>query len=292
MRAKHQAAESRPHDKGQQHEATPNEICPGRRRAGHDRAAEAARPWHRLLVAGQARGQLQVFAQGEMVAESDDGVVGYAGSLIVRWDDWAEAHSWHDITGAGTLEHHDPTGRTRYGAEVFVDPALQGSGLGHLLHEARRNLCRAMNLKRIMACGRLPGYHWHAQTLSAEAWAQRLVWGELRDPELSLQLREGFSYCGVIAGYIPEDSGSCGFASIIVWLNPDYEPHRDRPSSPRRLPSDRSHCRCSIPAAPDRRWVGTSRTRFTARAGSARSGTPTRATSCACSTPRSARSRS
>lgn len=62
-----------------------------------------------------------------------------------------------------------------------------------------------MNLNRLMACGRLPGCHLHAQTLSAEAHAQRVVWGDLRDPVLSFQLREGFSYCGVIEGYIPEE---------------------------------------------------------------------------------------
>lgn len=172
------------------------------------------------------REQLEVFPQGQVVAEADGGLVGYAGSLVVQWDHWAESHTWREITGAGTFEHHDPLGRTLYGAEVFVDPQMQGSGLGHLLYEARRSICRVMNLKRIIACGRLPGYHAHAGELGAEAYAQRVVWGDLRDPVLSFQLREGFSYCGVIDGYIPEDAESRGFASIIVWLNADYDPSR------------------------------------------------------------------
>ncbi len=186
------------------------------------RVYPAITPW----TPARLRGQLEVFPQGQVVAESDGGLVGYAGSLIVKWDDWAESHTWREITGAGTFEHHDPRGRTLYGAEVFVDPAMQGSGLGHLLYEARRTLCRTMNLKRIIACGRLPGYHLHMGDLSAEGYAQRVVWGDLRDPVLSFQLREGFSYCGVIEGYIPEDAESCGYASIIVWLNPDYDPSR------------------------------------------------------------------
>lgn len=193
------------------------------------RVYPAITPWSeaRLLE------QLRVFPQGQVVAEADGGLVGYAGSLIVRWDDWAESHTWHEITGAGTFEHHEPEGRTLYGAEVFVDPQMQGSGLGHMLYEARRTLCRAMNLKRIIACGRLPGYHLHAQNLSAEAYAQRVVWGDLRDPVLSFQIREGFSYCGVIDGYIPEDDESLGHASIIVWLNPDYDP-----SLPTHIPEE------------------------------------------------------
>ena len=43
---------------------------------------------------------------------------------------------------------------------------------------------------------------------------------------LSFQLREGFSYCGVIPDYLPEDVESHGNASLIVWLNPDYDPSR------------------------------------------------------------------
>lgn len=177
-------------------------------------------PWQPAKL----QGQLEMFPQGQVVAERGGVLVGYAGSLIVAWDDWAEAHTWEEITGAGTFEHHNPAGRTLYGAEVFVDPELQGSGVGHLLYQARRKICKTMNLRRIIACGRLPGYHRHADALSAEGYAQRVVWGDLRDPVLSFQLREGFSYCGVITGYIPEDDESGGYASIIVWLNPDHKP--------------------------------------------------------------------
>ncbi|MBT0962207.1 GNAT family N-acetyltransferase [Denitromonas iodatirespirans] len=179
-------------------------------------------PWSRRKL----REQLDVFPQGQVVAETDDGVVGCASSMIVRWDDWAESHSWKEITGAGTFENHDPDGRTLYGAEVFVAPEMQGTGIGHLLYEARRKLCRAMNLKRIIACGRLPGYHRYADEMSAEFYAQKVVWGDLRDQVLSFQLKEGFSYCGVIDDYIPEDEESRGCASIIVWLNPGYDPQR------------------------------------------------------------------
>ncbi|TVO67600.1 GNAT family N-acetyltransferase [Denitromonas ohlonensis] len=179
-------------------------------------------PWSRRKL----REQLEVFPQGQVVAESDSGIVGCASSMIVLWDDWAESHTWKEITGAGTFEHHDPEGKTLYGAEVFVAPEMQGSGVGHLLYEARRTLCRAMNLRRIIACGRLPGYHRYADEMSAEFYAQKVVWGDLRDQVLSFQIKEGFSYCGVIEGYIPEDEQSHGCASVIVWLNRDYDPTR------------------------------------------------------------------
>ena len=186
-------------------------------------------PW----APAKLRGQLEMFPEGQVVAETDHGLVGYAGSLVVAWDDWAESHTWREITGAGTFEHHNPQGRTLYGAEVFVDPQLQGSGVGHQLYAARRKICKTMNLKRIIACGRLPGYGQHAHRLSAEDYAKRVVWGDLRDPVLSFQLREGFSYCGVVAGYIPEDVESRGYASIIAWLNPEHDPRK-----PTRVPKE------------------------------------------------------
>ncbi|HRP97597.1 MAG TPA: GNAT family N-acetyltransferase [Rhodocyclaceae bacterium] len=179
-------------------------------------------PWSRTKFCQQ----LATFPQGQLVAEYDGRVVGCASSLIVLWDDWCESHTWKDITAAGSFDNHNPQGRTLYGAEVFVDPDLRGKRIGHALYEGRRNLCRAMNLKRIIACGRLPGYHKYAAEMSAEDYAKRVVWGDLRDPVLGFQLHEGFHYCGVIEDYLPEDRESCGNASLIVWLNPDYDPTR------------------------------------------------------------------
>lgn len=184
-------------------------------------------PWSRTKF----EQQLETFPQGQIVAESGGRVVGCASSLIVLWDDWYDTHTWKGITAAGTFDSHNPDGRTLYGAEVFVDPEVRGKGLGHALYQGRRKLCKAMNLKRIIACGRLPGYHKHAGDMSPEDYAKRVVWGDFRDPVLGFQLKEGFHYCGVIEEYLPEDRESCGNASLIVWLNPDYRPNR-----PTRIP--------------------------------------------------------
>jgi len=177
-------------------------------------------PWNRIDL----QEQLLTFPQGQVIAEDKNGVLGCASSIMVAWDDWSESHSWDDITSQGRFNNHNTEGRTLYGVEVFVDPQTQGQGVGHMLYEARRNLCRAMNLRRIICCGRLPGYHKHATEMSAEYYAQKVVWGDFNDPVLSFQIKEGFSYCGIMPDYIPEDEESGGHASLIVWLNPDYDP--------------------------------------------------------------------
>ncbi|MBX3611459.1 MAG: GNAT family N-acetyltransferase [Hydrogenophaga sp.] len=177
-------------------------------------------PWKRDQLAHQ----LELFPQGQLVAELDGRLVGCASSLVILWDEWAEEHTWSEITASGTFDTHTPQGLTLYGAEVFVDPRLRGKRVGHLLYEGRRKLCKQLNLRRIIACGRLPGYARVADQMPIELYARKVLWGDLFDPVLSFQLREGFRYCGIMKNYLPDDHESSGHASLIVWINPDYDP--------------------------------------------------------------------
>lgn len=175
---------------------------------------------------------LSRFPEGQFVAELDGRLVGMAISLVILWDDYSLHHNWASVTNNGDFDTHDMEGRTLYGAEVCVASDTRGQGVGHRLYEARRSLCRAMNLKRIIAGGRLPGYRAHAAHMSPEEYAKRVIWGDLYDPVLRFQLDEGFDYCGIMHGYLPTDDESIGNASLIVWLNRDYDPSR-----PTRLPA-------------------------------------------------------
>ncbi len=89
-------------------------------------------PWSK----GKLLEQIDIFPRGQLVAQSFGELLGSASSIIVAWDDWAEPHSWKEITSAGTFENHNPLGRTLYGVEVFVDPDSQGQGVGHMLNTA------------------------------------------------------------------------------------------------------------------------------------------------------------
>lgn len=179
-------------------------------------------PWREDLM----RHQLEVFPQGQIVAEINGEIVGAASSLVVLWDEWEVEHTWRDITARGSFDTHNPDGRTLYAAEVFVHPHLRGKGIGHALYQGRRRICRKLNLKRIIACGRLPGYHNYADQMSAALYAQKVVWGDIHDPVLNFQLHEGFDFCGVVNDYIPEDKESLGHAALIVWLNPSYNKNK------------------------------------------------------------------
>lgn len=171
----------------------------------------------------QFAGLLQRFPQGQFAAEIDGRLAGISLSLVVLWDDYSLHHSWADVTNEGHFDTHVPSGRTLYGAEVCVDQAARGLGIGHALYDARRKLCTAMNLKRIIAGGRLPGYHHYATQFPPEEYAKRIIWGDIYDPVLRFQLDEGFDYCGILHGYLPTDIDSVGNAALIVWLNRAYD---------------------------------------------------------------------
>jgi GNAT superfamily N-acetyltransferase len=170
----------------------------------------------------QLASQLRIFPQGQFVACLGDQVVGAASSLIVKWDTYGTNHTYTEVTASGFFTTHDSTARTLYGAEVFADPRSRRLGIGRALYKARRRLCRALNLRRIMSCGRMPNYHLLADKMPPEEYSARVIWGDLKDPVLLFQLSEGFHWCGVVRDYMPSDKESCGHANIIVWLNDRY----------------------------------------------------------------------
>ncbi len=172
----------------------------------------------------QFESRIRAFPEGQLVAVCDGEVVGAASSFVVQWDDYAGDPTWKGITGEGYFTTHDRAGRTLYGSEVIADTSRRGFGVGRVLHQARRRLCRKLNLRRIIGAARLPGYRAVHETMSPELYAKRVIWGDIDDPVMRFQMSQGFHYCGIIHNYLPEDLESCGHAALFVWLNPLFSP--------------------------------------------------------------------
>ena len=172
-------------------------------------------PWRAHdLIAQQNR-----FPDGQLVAiDADTGeVVGMAASLLIRWADYGDRDSYGRMTAQGSFRNHDPRGDTLYGAEVMVDPRRRRQGIGATIYRARRELARRLGVQRILAGARLPGYSRYADILSAQEYVRRVVSGELSDPTLSFQLRQGFRVIGVVPSYARGDRQSHGYAANIEW---------------------------------------------------------------------------
>lgn len=184
-----------------------------------------ARPWSERELSSH----LNVFPDGQFVAVEAAGgqVVGMAASLIVLWDDYETDMSWRDFTDHGMFTNHDEQGRTLYGAEIMVDPQWQGHGIGKMIYAARRELAKRYRLLRIRAGARLRGYQRYADQMSAQEYVHRVVMGELNDPTLTFQLRNGFKVLDVVRGYLVNDPDSHGWAAVIEWLNPEQARPQD-----------------------------------------------------------------
>lgn len=168
----------------------------------------------------QLASHLAVFPRGQFVAVRDDRVVGMAASLIVLWDEYSMSTEWRDFTARGMFTNHDAErGRTLYAAEVMVDPAAQGSGIGSRIYAARRELAERLGLLRIRAGARLRHYHRYAQRLSPEDYLEQVARGQIYDATLTFQLSRGFHVLGLIPGYLRHDPESLGYAACIEWLN-------------------------------------------------------------------------
>ncbi|HMR93454.1 MAG TPA: bifunctional GNAT family N-acetyltransferase/carbon-nitrogen hydrolase family protein [Chitinophagaceae bacterium] len=166
---------------------------------------------------------IQKFPDGQVVITHDDKVVGCALSIIVNYDKFGDNHTYRDITGNFSFETHDAKGDTLYGIEVFVHPDYRGLRLARRLYDARKTLCEQLNLKAVVAGGRIPGYYKYAAEMTPRAYIAKVKKRELHDATLSFQLSNDFQVKRVIKNYLPEDEESQGYATLLVWHNVYFE---------------------------------------------------------------------
>jgi class 3 adenylate cyclase/ribosomal protein S18 acetylase RimI-like enzyme len=174
----------------------------------------------------QFAAQINRFPEGQICIEDNGQVIAAAISMIVNYDRFGDRHTYQDITSNGYLTNHDPNGDVLYGVDVFVDPSHRDMRLGRRLYDARKELCRSLNLRAIVAGGRIPGYRRHVDEMTPEEYIELVKRRELHDPILSFQLANDFHVRRVITGYMPEDDKSRAYATLVQWDNIFYETER------------------------------------------------------------------
>jgi predicted amidohydrolase len=181
-------------------------------------------PWGR----DQIESQLNRFPEGQICVEIDGQLAASSSSLILDFDPALAWHDWKSIADGGYIRNHKPKGDTLYGIEIMVDPEYRGMKLSRRLYDARKELCRARNLARIIIGGRIPGYKTYADKMSAREYIDNVVKKAVFDPVLTAQISNGFSVQGLIPNYFPADSDSCGYATSLEWKNLDFVPQARR----------------------------------------------------------------
>ncbi|GHA64646.1 hydrolase [Photobacterium aphoticum] len=163
------------------------------------------------------------FPDGQICIEYNGKIVGAALTIKVNYNRFSLPHLYTDIINENNVIQNEVTGDAMYGLDVFVHPDYRGLRLGRRLYDARKELCRTHNFKAILAGGRIPNYHLHADTLSVPDYIDKIKRRELHDPILSFQLANDFDVKRIMRGYLPEDDASNGYATLLEWDNFFYE---------------------------------------------------------------------
>lgn len=164
------------------------------------------------------------FPDGQIIIEDDERVVGVALTALVNYEEFSNPHKYDDLIGHREVILNAADGDAIYGLDVLIDPAYRGNRLGRRLYEARKDLCRSMNLRAILAGGRIPNYHLYADEMSPSAYLDAVARKEIHDPILSFQLANDFLVKRLLRKYLPEDEKSQGYATLLEWNNILYEP--------------------------------------------------------------------
>ncbi len=164
---------------------------------------------------------VRIFPQGQFVAEYDGQVIGSASSLIVNLIPEYKEHTWMEVCGTAGFANHNPAGDTLYAADVSTHPDHRSLGVGTKIYQARKALAIKLNLRRIIAGGRLFNYCEYADKLSAEEYVKKVLDGAISEPVLYFQIKNGFNFIKILPNYI-KDSRSLNYATFIEWKNPEY----------------------------------------------------------------------
>lgn len=175
---------------------------------------------------GEFERLLAIFPDGQLCIEDKGRVVAAALTLIIDSAKYGESHAYDEIVSNGRFKNHDDDGDYLYGIDVFVDPEYRGMRLGRRLYDARKELCERLNLKGILAGGRIPGYSKYSEKLTPTQYIERVRMREIHDPVLTFQLSNDFYPKRALKNYNPEDRKSKSHAVLLEWPNIFYEPPR------------------------------------------------------------------
>jgi len=180
---------------------------------------EGMKPWSKE----QFNNILTAFKQGQTCITYEKKIIASSCSLIIDFNNYSETSSWSELTDHGNISNHTVNGDTLYGMEIMVDPDFRGMKLSRRLYDARKNVAKHFNLKRILIGGRLPNYCKHQHKLDIDKYVGDVIDKKVYDPVLTAQLANGFALKRVLPDYLPNDKESCGYATLLEWTNFGYK---------------------------------------------------------------------
>lgn len=160
----------------------------------------------------------EVFPEGNFAVFDREQAIAMGLGIRMDFDLERPQHRFTDLHSGGEKAGHNPAGEWYYGTSITVDRGYRRRGIGSRLYELRKNVCRDLGLRGIIAGGVIPGYAEHKDSMTAEEYVGKVAAGELYDRTLSFQIRNGFEVRGVLEDYMSDPTVN-SWASLIVWFN-------------------------------------------------------------------------
>ena len=104
---------------------------------------------------------IDAFPEGQIALFDHDQLIGIVLSMRVDYAKFSNPHTYDDLIGQKEIIRDNPEGDAIYGLDALIDPDYRGYRLGRRLYDARKELCRQLNFRAILAGGRIPNYHNH-----------------------------------------------------------------------------------------------------------------------------------
>ncbi|MGD8707443.1 MAG: GNAT family N-acetyltransferase [Nitrosopumilaceae archaeon] len=170
----------------------------------------------------QLEAHIQTFPEGQFVAEYKGKIIGSCSSLIIKLVPPYKEHTWKTACGDSFFKNHDPNGDTLYGADVSSHPDYRRLGVATKLYDARKELAIKLNLRRIIAGGRILNYCNYSKKFSPLEYVNKVKRREIKEPVLLFQFRNKFKFIKILPNYM-KDPRSLNYATFIEWKNPYFE---------------------------------------------------------------------
>lgn len=166
----------------------------------------------------------RVFPEGCPVVTYQGKPIGFALGIFVDLDFDNMPIDEETLLGDYSCRNHDADGDYYWGSDIGVHPEWRGLGIGRKIYDYRKALVQRHNRKGFAAAGVLPGYANH-RDLDIHTYVDRVIAGDLKDPTLSTQLRNGFIVKRLLKDYYnfpPSDNWS----TLLFWANPEHRMDR------------------------------------------------------------------
>lgn len=161
------------------------------------------------------------FPQGGFVGFDNEKPVAMGLGIQVLFDEDNPLHTVHDVMPGNGDSGHRPNGDWYYGTSIAVRSEYRRRGIGAELYELRKDVCRSLNLRGIVAGGVMPEYVNHKHEMTADEYIEQVREQNIYDPTLSFQQENGFELVRALPNYIMNPDID-NYAALIIWRNNDF----------------------------------------------------------------------